>query len=82
MQAAIMVLVTPLSWDRYMVYLRWPLAVLWSNARHTRDVIWLSVIIGCMLVHRFWRVLVLQSHSPLVLIWGWVAMLWIGRAHV
>ena len=79
MQAAIvlpiMLLVTPLSWDSYMVYLLWPIAVLWAKVRHTRDVIWLILIVGCMMVHRFWRVLVLQSHSPLVLIWGCVAML-------
>ena len=62
----IMVLVMPLSWDSYMVYLLWPIAVLWANVRHTRDVIWLILIVGCMMVHRFWRVLVWQSHSPLV----------------
>jgi hypothetical protein len=79
MQAAIvlpiMLLVTPLSWDSYMVYLLWPIALLWAKVRHTHDVIWLTLIVGCMLVHRFWRVLVWQSHSPLVLIWGCVAML-------
>lgn len=71
----IMLLVTPLSWDSYMLYLLWPIALLWAKACHTRDIIWLSVIVGCMLLHRFWRVLVWQSHSPLVLIWGCVAML-------
>ena len=71
----IMVLVMPLSWDSYMVYLLWPIALLWAKARHTGDVIWLILIVGCMMVHRFWRVLVWQSHSPLVLIWGCVAML-------
>lgn len=71
----IMVLVTPLSWDSYMVYLLWPIAWLWATARHTHNVFWLTLIVGCMMVHRFWRVLVLQSHSPLVLIWGCVAML-------
>ena len=79
MQAAIvlplMLLVTPLSWDSYMVYLLWPIALLWARVRHTRDVIWLILIVGCMMVHRFWRVLVLYLHSPLVLIWGCVAML-------
>ncbi len=79
MQAAIvlpiMLLVTPLSWDSYMVYLLWPIALLWAKVQHTRDVIWLSLIVGCMIVHRFWRVLVWQFHSPLVLIWGCVAML-------
>jgi hypothetical protein len=58
MHAAIILLVMPLSWDRYMVYLLWPIALLWSRVRHTRDVIWLILIVGCMLVHRFWRVLV------------------------
>ncbi len=71
----IMLLVTPLSWDSYMVYLLWLIALLWAKARFTRDVIWLVVIVGCMMVHRFWRVLVWQLHSPLVLIWGCVAML-------
>ena len=71
----IMLLVTPLSWDSYMVYLLWPIALLWAKARFTHDVIWLTLIVGCMMVHRFWRVLVWQSHSPLVLIWGCVAML-------
>jgi hypothetical protein len=79
MQAAIvlpiMLLVTPLSWDSYMVYLLWPIGLLWAKVRHTYDVFWLSLIVGCMMVHRFWRVLVWQSHSPLVLIWGCVAML-------
>ncbi|MFM7678249.1 MAG: hypothetical protein ACKO83_05300, partial [Roseiflexaceae bacterium] len=79
MQAAIvlpiMLLVTPLSWDSYMVYLLWPLAVLWAHIRRTHDVIWLVLIVGGMMVHRFWRVLAWQFHSPFVLIWGCVAML-------
>ncbi len=79
MQAAvllpIMVLVMPLSWDSYMVYLLWPMALLWAKVRYTPDVIWLSLIMGCMMVHRFWRVLVWQWSSPLLLMWGCVAML-------
>ena len=71
----IMVLVMPLSWDSYMVYLLWPIAFLWSKMRHTWDAVWLMVIVGCMLVHRVWRVLVLQWPSPLLLMWGCIAVL-------
>ncbi|NBU64030.1 MAG: DUF2029 domain-containing protein [Chloroflexia bacterium] len=71
----IMLLVMPLSWDSYMVYLLWPIALLWSKMRHTRDGVWLIMIVGCMLGHRFWRVLVLQWPSPLLLMWGCIAVL-------
>ena len=81
-----LLLITPTTWDHYYVLLLLPLAVLWipppSLWRYTRLTI---LIAGCLLVlHRYWRRIVLQTVSPLFMLFGflgvlilWLTILWL-----
>ena len=76
-----MLLVTPIVWDLYYVHLLLPLLLLAQAARGRP---WLGLVLGlaCLLLalQRYWRYLLLYSQSPLLMLWGFLAVLLIWGA--